>query len=315
MLEIALNVFLTLVGLAMLCFGGNWLVTGGAGIAKKLRISQLVIGLTVVAYGTSTPELAAGIAAAESHADLLLGNVVGSNIANIGLVIAVSAIMIPLMLKKTFTLRREILIMIVVAFFLVLISLDGELSRIDGMILLGGLSAFTYFVYKKAKKERDSAGSNQTKIEGQKSFSYHIALLIIGIVLLYFGAIFTVDNAVIVAESFGVSERVIGITIIAIGTSLPELVTSVIAIRKGHKDIGFGNIIGSNIYNILMILGITSVMTGIAVNPSIFTDYWIMIGFSFGLILLMRFTALSKKEGIALATAFFVYLGTLFFLI
>ncbi|KAG2474964.1 MAG: CaCA family Na(+)/Ca(+) antiporter (YrbG) [Nitrosopumilales archaeon] len=314
MLEILFNVFLTLVGITMLCFGGNWLVSGGAGIAKKLRVSQIVIGLTIVAYGTSTPELAAGIAAVDSHHDLLLGNIVGSNISNIGLVIGISAIMIPLMLRKRFTLKRESLVMIGVALYLVAISIDGELSQTDGIISLAGLGVFTYFIYRKAKKERDSVVTQNDKGK-QKSFPKYIFFLIIGIVLLYFGAIFAVENAVIVAESFGVSERVIGITVIAIGTSLPELVTSVIAIRKGHTEIGLGNIIGSNIYNILMILGITSVITSITVTPIIFTDYWIMIAFSIVFLGLMKFTPLSKKEGIGLTAAFFAYIAALFFLI
>ena len=317
MLEIGFNIFLTVVGLVMLCFGGNWLVTGGAGIARKFRISQMVIGLTIIAYGTSTPELAAGLAAVESHQDLLLGNVVGSNISNIGLVIGISAIMIPLMLKKTVNIRNEVLIMIGVALFLVAISLDGELSQIDGIISLGGLVGFTYFVYRKARKEHNSSDIAPAKIdEGKKKdFAKYIIFLIIGIILLYFGALLTIDNAVIVAESFGVSERIIGITIIAIGTSLPELITSIIAIRKGHTEIGLGNIIGSNIYNILMILGIASVITGIAVTPLIFTDYWVMIVFSAALIILIKFTKLSKKEGIGLVAAFFAYIFALFFLI
>ena len=153
-MEIAINALLTIVGLAMLCFGGNWLVSGGVSIAKKLRISQMVIGLTIVAYGTSTPELAASVAAAlGSHTDLILGNVVGSNISNIGMVIGISAIISPLVVSKATT-RKEIPIMIGVMLLLVAISVDGEITQYDGVLLIAGLIAFTVYTLSRAKKER-----------------------------------------------------------------------------------------------------------------------------------------------------------------
>ena len=153
-MEIAINALLTIVGLAMLCFGGNWLVSGGVSIAKKLRISQMVIGLTIVAYGTSTPELAASVAAAVgAHTDLILGNVVGSNISNIGMVIGISAIISPLVVSKATT-RKEVPIMIGVMLLLVAISVDGEISQYDGILLIAGLIAFTVYTLSRAKKER-----------------------------------------------------------------------------------------------------------------------------------------------------------------
>ena len=153
-MEIAINAVLTIVGLAMLCFGGNWLVSGGVSIAKKLRISQMVIGLTIVAYGTSTPELAASVAAAVgAHTDLILGNVVGSNISNIGMVIGISAIISPLVVSKATT-RKEVPIMIGVMLLLVAISVDGEISQYDGILLIAGLIAFTVYTLSRAKKER-----------------------------------------------------------------------------------------------------------------------------------------------------------------
>jgi len=152
--EIAINALLTVVGLAMLCFGGNWLVSGGVSIAKKLRISQMVIGLTIVAYGTSTPEMAASIAAAIGlHTDLILGNIVGSNISNVGMVIGISAIISPLVVSKATT-RKEIPIMIGVMLLLVAISVDGEISQYDGVLLIAGLIAFTVYTLSRAKKER-----------------------------------------------------------------------------------------------------------------------------------------------------------------
>ena len=253
-MEVAVSAILTVVGLAMLCFGGNWLVNGGVNIAKKFRISNLVIGMTIVAYGTSTPELAASVAAAGEHSAIILGNIIGSNIANVGMVIGVSAILVPLVVKKSI-LRKEILIMLGVSLLLVLLSIDGEISQYDGILLLGGLGVFTFYTYKDAMKHREE---NKEKIEKGKNNIYlkSVGLIGIGIALLYVGAILTVDNAVILAKEFGLSEKIIGLTVIAIGTSLPELITSIIAIRKGHTDIGIGTIIGSNIYNILMIMGL-----------------------------------------------------------
>ena len=306
-MEIAVNAVLTIVGLVILCLGGNWLVSGGVAIAKKLRISQMIIGLTIVAYGTSTPELAASMAAVVgSHTDLILGNVVGSNISNIGMVIGISAIISPLVVSKATT-RKEVPIMIGVMLLLIAISVDGEISQLDGVMLVAGLIAFTAYTLSRAKKERESVteDSSITKTQVPRA----LVLIVIGAALLYFGGFLTVENAVLIAENLGISETVIGITIIAIGTSLPELVTSVIAIRKGHMDIGIGTIVGSNIYNILMILGISSVITGIAVVPGIFTDYLVMIGFAVVLIAFLRSGIIPRPAGIGLAIAYAVYLG------
>ena len=306
-MEIAINAVLTIVGLVILCFGANWLVSGGVTIAKKLRISQMIIGLTIVAYGTSTPELAASMAAAVgSHTDLILGNVVGSNISNIGMVIGVCAVVSPLVVKRTTT-RKEIPIMIGVSLLLIAISVDGEISQYDGIMLVVGLIAFTAYTLSRAKKERNEEAEDSATTK--TSIPRAVALIVIGAALLYFGGFLTVENAISIAENIGISETVIGITIIAIGTSLPELVTSVIAIRKGHTDIGIGTIVGSNIYNILMILGISSVITGIAVVPGIFTDYLIMVGFSIVLIAFLRSGIIPKPAGIGLVIAYAVYLG------
>ena len=306
-MEITINVLLTIVGLAMLCFGGSWLVSGGVSIAKKLRISQLIIGLTVVAYGTSTPELAASIAASlGSHTDLILGNIVGSNISNVGMVIGISAIISPLVVSKATT-RKEIPIMIGVMLLLVAISVDGEISQYDGILLIGGLIAFTVYTVSRAKKERKQEDTDQP--DQKSSIPKAVGLVAIGSGLLYLGGYLTIENVVSIAQSIGVSETVVGITIVAIGTSLPELITSVIAIKRGHTDIGIGNIVGSNIYNILMIMGIASVITGIAVTPDIFTDYLVMIGFAVVLVAFLRSGIIPRPAGIGLAIAYAAYLG------
>ena len=310
-MEVILSAALLVIGLVMLCFGGNWLVSGGVGIAKKLRISNLVIGLTIVAYGTSTPELAASIAAAGDHGAIILGNIVGSNIANVGMVIGVSAILIPVAIQKS-VFRKEIPIMLGVSFLLVLLSIDGELSQYDGALLLVGLGVFAFFTFRDALKQRTTTKDNSENTQNNiyvKSFG----LIGIGIVVLYIGAILTVDNAVIIASEFGLSEKIIGLTVIAIGTSLPELITSIIAIRKGHSDVGIGNIIGSNIYNILMIMGVGAALGGVLTTSDIYVDYAIMIIFSLSLLIGLKTKIINRTIGVILATGYILYLVTAFF--
>ena len=309
-MDILLNSALVVVGIAMLCFGGNWLVSGGVKIAKKLRISNLIIGMTVVAYGTSTPELAASIAAGSEHSEIILGNVIGSNITNIGLVVGIAAIMLPLMLERN-TIRKEIPIMIGVSFLLIVLSLDGNVSIYDGILLLAIMLGYTVLTIKNISKQR-----NEIKEESIVENNFYLksfGLLGIGITLLYFGSILTVDNAVILAKEFGLSEKVIGLTVIAIGTSLPELITSVIAIRKGHTDIGVGNIVGSNLYNILLILGLSATIGSITVSSDVFIDYAVMIGFSLALMVGLKTKVINRKVGIALTIGFVAYMVLLFF--
>ena len=310
-MEVAVSAILTVVGLVLLCLGGNWLVSGGVSIAKKFRISNLVIGMTIVAYGTSTPELAASVAAAGEHSAIILGNIIGSNIANVGMVIGISAILVPLAVRKS-VLRKEIPIMLGVSFLLVLLSIDGELSTYDGILLLVGLGIFAFYTYKDAMKQREA---NKEKIEEGSNNVYlkSIGLIGIGVVLLYVGAILTVDNAVILAKEFGLSETIIGLTVIAIGTSLPELITSIIAIRKGHADIGIGNIIGSNIYNILMIMGVGAALGGVVIASDVYVDYAIMIIFSLSLLIALKTGVISRAMGVCLTIGYVAYLVVTFF--
>jgi len=295
----------------MLCFGGNWLVSGGVAIAKKFRISNLVIGMTIVAYGTSTPELAASIAAAGDHSAIILGNIIGSNIANVGMVIGVAAILAPLAIQKS-VLRKEIPIMLGVTALLVLLSIDGELSQYDGLLLLIGLGIFAVYTFRNVLKQREKSKADS---DSGKNNIYlkSIGLIGIGIIVLYIGAILTVDNAVIIATEFGLSEKIIGLTVIAVGTSLPELITSIIAIRKGHTDIGIGNIIGSNIYNILMIMGVGASLGGILITADVYVDYAIMIIFSISLLIGLKTHIIKKPMGIILVTGYVLYLITTFF--
>ena len=310
-MEVILSAVLTVVGLILLCFGGNWLVTGGVAVAKKSRISNLVIGMTIVAFGTSTPELAASIAAAGEHSAIILGNVVGSNIANVGMVIAIAAIIVPLVVKKS-VLKKEIPIMLGVSVLLILISIDGELSQYDGVLLLGGLGVFAVYTFKDAMKQRNE--NKEDFKENTKSISLKsIGLIGLGVGLLYVGAILTVDNAVILAKEFGLSEKIIGLTVIAIGTSLPELITSIIAIRKGHTDIGVGNIIGSNIFNILMIMGVGAALGGVIISSDVYVDYAIMIIFSLSLLIAIKTGIINRLMGVCLSVGYVIYLAVTFF--
>ncbi len=310
-MEVALSAILTVVGLIMLCFGGNWLVSGGVAIAKKFRISNLVIGMTIVAYGTSTPELAASVAAAGEHSAIILGNIIGSNIANVGMVIGVAAILVPLAVRKS-VLKKEIPIMLGVSFLLVLISIDGELSQYDGLLLLGGLGVFAVYTFKDAMKQREQS-KEEPSSDKKNVYLKSAGLIGLGVGFLYIGAILTVDNAVVLAKEFGLSEKIIGLTVIAIGTSLPELITSIIAIRKGHSDIGVGNIIGSNIYNILMIMGVGATLGGVMITSDVYVDYAIMIIFSLSLLIALKTGIINRAMGVCLAIGYVAYLTITFF--
>ncbi|MCP2506447.1 MAG: calcium/sodium antiporter [Nitrosopumilus sp.] len=309
-MDVLLSAALLIIGLVMLCLGGNWLVSGGITIAKKFRISNLVIGMTIIAYGTSAPELAASIAAAGDHSAIILGNIIGSNIANIGMVVGFAAILTPLTLRKSI-LRKEIPIMLAVSALLILISIDGEISQYDGVLLLVGLGVFGLYTFRNALKHREAA-EDSTSSGKSNVYLKSAGLIGIGIVILYIGSILTVDNAVVIATEFGLSEKIIGLTVIAIGTSLPELITSIIAIRKGHTDIGIGNIIGSNIYNVLMIMGVGASLGGILITTDVYVDYAIMIIFGLSLLIGFKTQILNRTMGIILTTGYVLYLLTTF---
>ena len=315
-----IDVVSVVAGLVILCIGGYAIVSGGVSLARKLRISSMIIGLTVVAYGTSTPELAAAILAAfNSHTELILGNIIGSNISNVGMVIGVSAIFAPLLMSKV-TINKWIPIMIGVSLLVIGMSYDGEISQIDGLILIAALIGFTIYTIKTVNKQRvtENKSTENGNVEGELFLSRYrietypkaLGLVGIGIVLLFLGGHYTVDGAVAIAESVGLSQLVIGVVIVGIGTSLPELITSFIAIAKKQTDIGVGNIVGSNIYNILLIIGVAAAIVGIPMSEDAFSNYYIMIAFS--LVLFVGFRGyIPRPVGVGLAIAFVVYLGSL----
>jgi cation:H+ antiporter len=262
---------------------------------------------------------AAILAAFNSHTELILGNIIGSNISNVGMVIGISAIFAPLLISKI-TVRKWLPIMIGVSLLVVAMSYDGEISQIDGFILIVALIGFTIFTIKTVKRQGSLENQNteSERVEGELFLSRYkietlpkaLALVGLGIVLLFVGGHFTVNGAVAVAESLGLSQLVIGIIIVGIGTSLPELITSIIAIARKQVDIGVGNIVGSNIYNILLILGIAATIVGIPVSADAFSGYYIMIAFS--LVLFVGFRKyIPRPIGFGLVLAFAIYLGSL----
>lgn len=263
------------VGLIVLVGGGESLLRGASRLAAALRISPLVIGLTVVAFGTSAPEMAVSILAAlNGNADLTLGNVVGSNIFNVLFILGVSALIVPLTVSSQL-IRRDVLVMIMVSIFVLVLGWDGSIQRLEGLLLLVGIVAYTWRCIRQGRRE-----SREVKTEFAQQWPpsqpscrglvVHLVLITVGLALLGLGSRLLVDGSIELAESLGVGELVIGLTIIAAGTSLPELVTSLIAAIRCERDIAVGNVVGSNIFNILCVLGVSGMIGsgGVAVSPS-----------------------------------------------
>ncbi len=254
-----------IVGLVLLVFSADWLVKGAASIASALGISPLIVGLTVVAFGTSAPELAVSVMAAfRGQADLAVGNVVGSNIFNVLAILGVSALIIPLIVHRQL-IRLDVPVMIFVSVLVYVLSLDGVISRTDGIILFLVMLAYVAVLIRKSRKEKDAGVLSEYeeefgKIGENPKWLKNIALVVLGIVGLVAGSDRLVYGAVFIARHFGVSELIIGLTIVSVGTSLPEVATSVTAALKGERDIAVGNVVGSNIFNIVTVLGISSIV-------------------------------------------------------
>ena len=255
-MEIFLQIILLFVGFAMLIKGADWFVDGSSGIATKFKIPQLVIGLTIVAMGTSAPEAAVSIAAAlKGNADITIGNIVGSNILNILIILGISALITPLAVAKS-TIKVEIPFMIVVTLLLLGMGYNGTISLLEGIILLFVFLVYLGYLFLLAKNDKNKDEENIKDVSIWKALIWTV----VGLVLIVYGSNVTVDAATKIAQIVGLSERFIGLTIVALGTSLPELFTSVSAARKGNADIAIGNIVGSNIFNILFVIGISSVI-------------------------------------------------------
>jgi cation:H+ antiporter len=252
-------------GFVLLVAGAEALVRGASRLAAAFGVSPLVIGLTVVAYGTSTPELAvSAIAAAEGTTDIALGNAVGSNIFNVLLILGLSAAIAPLLVSQALV-RRDVPLMIGVSILAWLLALDGGIGRIDGAVLLGGIIAYTVFLVRQSRRgsgtrEPQNVAAASDEPARLRGTLMNVVWVAVGLGLLVAGSNLLVDGAVAVARSLGVSELIIGLTIVAAGTSLPEVATSVLASLRGQRDIAVGNVVGSNIYNILGVLGLSAVL-------------------------------------------------------
>jgi cation:H+ antiporter len=298
-----MSIIFFLAGLALLVVGAEVLVKGASRLAAALGISPLVIGLTVVAFATSSPELAVSIKSSlAGQADLALGNVIGSNIFNVLFILGLSAIIVPLSVSRQL-IRLDVPLLIVLSALVPILSLDGNLGRLDGILLVTGLLLYLWFLMYQSRKEKGEMlldGIAEAE-SGQPQWIKNIALVIGGLVLLVMGSRWFVNSAVTFAEYLKISELVIGLTIVAAGTSMPEAVTSVIAALRGERDMAVGNVIGSNIFNLMGVLGVTAAIspTGITVSPSVIRfDLPVMIAVALAC-LPVFFTGgvISRKEG------------------
>lgn len=329
-----MNYILLLIGFVLLVKGADYFVDGSSNIAKKLRIPSLIIGLTIVAFGTSAPEAAVSITASiNGQNGMAIGNVIGSNIFNLLMVIGASGIIKPLLVEKSI-LSREFPFTLLISIILIILSSDillfnssiNTINRIDGIILLILFIVFLYYLINSAMKNRkeslcdtetsaDLDMSNIKSIEKSNTMIKSILISVIGIAAIIFGGNLVVDSASNIASSFGVNDQLIGLTIVSIGTSLPEFVTSIIAATKGESDLALGNVLGSNIFNILFVIGASALISPMTVDPKLIINGAIMILST----ILVYFYAyrkndISKFESITLSLLYFGYMGYLIFI-
>lgn len=304
-----LNIIWMIAGIALVLWGADRLTDGAVAIAERMHISQMVIGLTIVAMGTSMPEFFVSfMSALKDTPDMAVGNVVGSNIFNTLLIVGCAALVTPIMILPA-TVKKDIPFAMVASVVLLLMCLDGNISRIDAVVLLGLFAVFMYFTLKGAKENEQSM--QQTSAKSSKSFM-SVVWIVVGLVCLVFGSNLFVDAATVIARQLGVSDAVIGLTIIAGGTSFPELATSVVSARKGQSGIAIGNVLGSNVFNILLILGITGVMSPMTLQGITTVDLTMLV-VSMVMLWLFSFTkyTLARWEGALLTIVFIGYMSYL----
>lgn len=310
---ILINVLLFLFGLGLLLFGGELLVRGCSSLARSIGISPIVIGFTVVAFGTSSPEFLVCLTAAlKGSSDIAIGNIVGSNISNIGLILGITAVVYPILVNNKIF-RVELPVMVLLSFALLGFSYKLELDRLEGLIMFLCLPAFIFFSYKKSRADLLLVKNNNNVANNGKEKIKSIALVALGLAGLIIGANLVVDRSVVFARSIGISELVIGITAVAIGTSLPELSASIIAAIKKEHDLIIGNIIGSNIFNI-GILGLVSAIQPVTVNGKMFKiEYPFFMLFTLLAIPFMRSGfRISRVEGLIFLILYMIFVYLLF---
>lgn len=298
---------LLILSLMALYIGAGWLVQGSSALALKAKISPLVIGLTIVAFGTSAPELAVSLGATlRGQGNIAIGNIVGSNIFNIGVILGVSATICPLQVKKQL-LRIDIPIMLAATILFTILFWNGTLDRKEGLFFLTGIIIYTLLSLLYSRKQEEEP--NLELEEQPKHWAVDTLTIIGGLVVLVFASRLLVDNAVSIAKELGVSEAVIGLTIVAAGTSMPELATSVVATYKHKTDIAIGNIVGSNLFNILAIAGSCSLIHPIEAKNVNYIDLLVMLAISILLLPLMKSgQKISRTEGVALILFYVIYL-------
>lgn len=304
---------LLILSLFALYIGAGWLVKGSSDIALRANISNLVIGLTIVAFGTSAPELVVSInASLTGQGDIAIGNVIGSNIFNVAAILGISAVIHPLQAKRKLT-KIDIPFMILASVAFTALFWNGELGRLEGLLFLLGIVAYTLFSLYYSHKYEKKVEEQMMELEKEPDPVY-INLLYIagGLVVLIFASQLLVNNAVTIAQSMGVSEAVIGLTLVAAGTSFPELATSIVAVLKKNPDIAIGNIVGSNIFNILAIAGTSSIINPIISENVNYIDLLVMLGLSLVLLPLARSgLKISRIEGWFLIAIYLGYVGWL----
>jgi len=320
-----LNLVYFVIGLLMLYYGANWLVKGSSSLARNLGLTPLVIGLTVVAFGTSAPELFVSVVSSiKGKSMIAVGNVVGSNICNIALVLGLAAVIRPITSNRS-VYRRDIPIMLGVSIYLLLISFDSKIGRIEGASLFGGIILYTCFNYYIAVKEsqrdlkRDSVAFVHAveEIEYITSSTRQVIFITAGIIGVVVGAEVLINSAVAIMKIFNVSEKFVGLTVVALGTSLPELATSVVAALRKEMDISIGNLVGSNVFNILSVLGAASLIRPIPIpggfiHSGLLIDYLVMIFVGFLPWLMMRKNyMIARKDGVILLVCYTGYLACL----
>ena len=304
-----LNILFIVIGIVLVLWGADRLTDGAVAVAEKMKMPQIVIGLTIVAMGTSMPEFCVSlISALKGTSDLAVGNIVGSNIFNTLLIVGVSALVAPMSIMKT-TVRKDIPFALVASALLLIMCLDGDISRIDAAILFVMFLIFMYITLRGAKAQ----GTDLEEKEKKPMATWlSVVWILVGLACLIGGSNLFVDGATAVATTLGVSEAVIGLTIVAGGTSLPELATSVVSARKGNSGIAIGNVLGSNVFNILAILGLTGVISPMTLKGITMTDLSMMV-ISIILIWLFSFTKykIERWEGAILTAVFVGYIYSL----
>lgn len=282
------------LGLTVLVIGADVMVRGASRLAVSFGVSPLVVGLTVVAFGTSAPEMAVSVGSALSGSpDLAIGNVVGSNIANILLILGISALITPLLVDEQI-IRQEIPIMIGASVLLVVVALDGRIGLLESIVMFGLVIAYTLFLVvqsrRASKAVEDEFASEIPTSNWDRHWTVQIALVGVGLAMLVVGADWLVNSAVAFARAFGVSDLVIGLTVVAVGTSMPEIATSIVAAMRGQRDIAVGNVVGSNVFNILAVLGVTGIVSGAGLPVSEAArnfDLWVMLAVAFACLPIM----------------------------